>query len=258
MGFAKKLISIMLAVSMVIIPIGTITSYGEEPSSEIVILHTNDMHSRIDAKLGYESLKGWKDYYKSKGSQVIVLDAGDAIHGMPVANLSKGQSIVDLMNNVGYTAMTPGNHDFNYGTSRLIELSKSMSFDMLSVNLKDSLGKAVFNSSKIYEAGDKKIGIIGISTPDTATKTNPLNVAGYKFSEKQMVNLVQSEIDSLNKAGADYIVALGHLGTDLESAPYRSTDIVSKTTGLDVFIDGHSHSSLEKGQLIKDKNDNEV
>lgn len=229
------------------------------PAAEpIVILHTNDVHSKVDSDLGYASVKGWKDYFEGKGSAVLVLDAGDALHGFPIANLSQGDNIVEIMNAAGYTAMTPGNHDFNYGTARLIELSKEMKFDLLSANFTDSKGAAAFTASKIYSAGDKKIGIVGISTPETATKTNPLNVKGYQFNEKDLAALVQAQIDSLKAGGADYIVALGHLGKDEESKPYRSTDLIPQLSGLDVFIDGHSHTTLDQGELVKDKDGKEV
>lgn len=231
------------------------TAAAAEP---IVILHTNDVHSKVDSDLGYASVKGWKDYYEGKGAAVLVLDAGDAIHGFPIANLSQGENIVEIMNAVGYTAMTPGNHDFNYGTARLLALSKLMKFDLLSANFTDTSKTAVFAASKIYTAGDKKVGILGISTPETATKTNPLNVQGYQFNEKELAALVQGQIDKLKTDGADYIVALGHLGTDQESMPYRSTDLIPQVTGLDVFIDGHSHTTLEKGEIVKDKAGAEV
>ncbi len=229
------------------------------PTAEpIVILHTNDVHSKVDSDLGYASVKGWKDYYEDKGSAVLVLDGGDALHGFPIANLSQGDNIVEIMNAVGYTAMTPGNHDFNYGTERLVELSKLMKFDLLSANFTDQNGSVVFTASKSYIANGKKVGIVGISTPETATKTNPLNVQGYRFNETEMAARVQAQIDSLKTEGADYIVALGHLGTDEESAPYRSVDLIAQLTGLDVFIDGHSHTTLEKGEAVKDKDGNEV
>lgn len=254
----RKYLSIILAVVMLLSMQITFVFADTETAEPIVILHTNDIHSKVDGALGYASVKGWKDYYESRGSAVLVLDAGDNLHGFPVANLSRGGNIVELMNAAGYTAMTPGNHDFNYGAARLIELSKMMSFDLLSANFTDQAGTPVFKACNIYTAGDKKIGIIGISTPETATKTNPLNVQGYLFNEDKIAALVQAEIDGLEAAGADYIVALGHLGLDLESAPYRSTDLIAGVTGLDVFIDGHSHTSLETGQIVKDKAGNDV
>lgn len=224
----------------------------------IVILHTNDIHSNVNTAIGYPSVKGWKDYYTEQGADVLVLDDGDALHGFPIANLSNGENIVEIMNAVGYDAMTPGNHDFNYGTARLLELSKLMEFDLLSANFTDANKVPVFSSSKVYTVGDKKIGIVGISTPETATKTNPLNVKGYQFNEAEMAALVQAQIDQLVKDGADYVIALGHLGEDVESAPYRSTDLIALVTGLDIFIDGHSHTTLETGKLVKDKAGNDV
>ncbi len=255
----RKSISIVVAIVM-LFTLQFSFSFAEtaDESDPIVILHTNDMHSKVDGELSLASVKGWKDYYEAKGSAVLILDSGDALHGLPVANLSRGENIVDIMNEVGYTAMTPGNHDFNYGTARLKELSELMDFDLLSANFTDKSGTAVFTPSKIYTAGDKKIGIVGISTPETATKTNPLNVAGYQFNEAELASLVQAQIDSLKAEGADYIVALGHLGLDEESEPYRSSDLISQISGLDIFVDGHSHTSLANGEAVKDKDGNEV
>ncbi|WP_312092223.1 5'-nucleotidase C-terminal domain-containing protein [Aminipila sp.] len=237
---------------------GQNTSVVGAAKGQIVILHTNDVHSRVDDKLGYASVKGWKDYFQAQGSTVLLLDAGDSLHGYPIANLGQGENIVEIMNAVGYTAMTPGNHDFNYGIKRLLELKKEMTFDLLSANLTAENGSAVLSPSKLYEQNGVKIGIIGISTPETATKTNPDNVKGYSFNESSMADQIQTQIDKLEKEGADYIIGLGHLGMDKESAPFRSIDIIEKLHGLDIFIDGHSHTTLENGQLVKDKDGHNV
>jgi len=252
-----KKLSILVAVLM-LFSVQFTTAFGETaPAAPIVILHTNDTHSNVSADLGFASVKGWKDFYTAEGSQVMVLDAGDALHGYPVANLSRGESIVEIMNAVGYTAMTPGNHDFNFGTARLIELKNKMNFDLLSANFTDKDKKPVFTASKVYQAGDKEIGIIGVSTPETATKTNPLNVAGYQFNEADMAAMVQQEVDKLVNE-TDYIIILGHLGVDEESEPYRSTDLIAQLTDVDIFIDGHSHTSYEKGLMVKDKDGDNV
>lgn len=254
-------ISILLAVMMLIAMQFTFAFAAEDSEAEIpepmlgkiVILHTNDVHSRVDDNLGYASVKAWKDYYEADGGTVIVLEAGDVLHGLPIANLGQGENIVDIMNEVGYTAMTPGNHDFNYGTARLLELKKDMKFDLLSANLTDEKGNAVLTPSKLYEKNGRKIGIVGISTPETATKTNPLNVKGYTFNADKLAEMVQTQIDSLKADGAEYIIALGHLGLDESSKPYRSSDIIAATEGIDIFIDGHSHTTLENGKTVKDK-----
>lgn len=256
----RKWLGIILAIAMVVtLPFSfAFAETATDVDGAIVILHTNDVHSKVDGTTGYASVKGWKDYLAGEGADVLVLDAGDALHGYPIANLSRGENIVEIMNAVGYTAMTPGNHDFNYGTARLIELSEMMEFDLLSANFTDMAGAAVFAASGLYEAGDATVGIVGVSTPETATKTNPLNVEGYKFNEATMVSLVQAEIDKVAAGGADYVVVLGHLGTDEESEPYRSTDVIGQLTGLDIFIDGHSHTVWETGTVVKDKAGNDV
>lgn len=259
MNKQTKRLSILLAIVLLFSSQFAFAYAETTPSVEpIVILHTNDIHSNVNAALGYPSVKGWKDYYAEQGADVLVLDVGDAVHGFPIANLSVGENIVEIMNAVGYDAMTPGNHDFNYGTARLMELSKLMDFDLLSANFTDANKTPAFLPSKIYVVGDKKIGIVGISTPETATKTNPLNVKGYQFNEAEMAALVQAQIDKMVKEGADYIIALGHLGEDVASAPYRSTDLIAQVTGLNIFIDGHSHTTLQAGKLVKDKAGNDV
>ncbi len=230
----------------------------KQDNGQLIILHTNDVHSRVDDKLGYASVKGWKDYYEAQGARVMLLDAGDNLHGYPIANLGQGENIVDIMNAVGYTAMTPGNHDFNYGTGRLLELKKDMKFDLLSANFTDKDGREALTPSKLYNMDGVKVGVIGISTPDTETKTNPENVRGYSFNNNKISNMVQLQINKLEKEGADYIVALGHLGLDEESKPYCSDDIIEQTQGIDVFVDGHSHTALENGKVVKDKAGNDV
>jgi 2',3'-cyclic-nucleotide 2'-phosphodiesterase (5'-nucleotidase family) len=155
--------------------------------------------------------------------------------------------------------MTPGNHDFNYGTPHLLSLTNDkMYFDLLSANYTAPNGQPVFTTSALYPAGSKKIGVVGISTPETKYQSNPANTAGYTFNDSKITSLVQAEIDSLRVNGADYVVALGHLGTNPTSEPWRSTDIIPSLSGLDVFIDAASYHELENGLSVKDKNGNDV
>ena len=254
----SKLLSFVLTLCMVISMIPNIIfAQGELSSGDIVIMHTNDVHSRVDNNLGYTSVKAWKDYFESNGNDVLLLDAGDTLHGLPIANLSNGQNIVKIMNEIGYDAMTAGNHDFNYGMNQLINLKNQMNFDFLVANITKG-GVNTFTSSNVYEKEGKRIGVLGIATPESATKTNPSNVEGYSFNEDKLVGMVQAEVNSLKSKGVDYIVALGHLGIDSESSPYMSTEIISQVEGLDIFIDGHSHNKLPNGQIVKDKNNEDV
>lgn len=254
-----RLLSLILAVAMVFsLSVSAMAAETPDMSGQLVILHTNDSHSRVNDNLGFATVAAAKTYYESLGADVLLLDAGDTLHGLPVANLTKGENIVEIMNAVGYDAMTPGNHDFNYGTDRLAELSALMDFPLLSANFTRSDGSLVFEGSAILEAGDLKVGVVGISTPETASKANPLYTAGYSFNPNDIAAKVQAQIDALSAEGVDYIIALGHLGIDEESAPWRSTDVIAQVTGLDAFIDGHSHSALEAGMIVKDKDSNDV
>jgi len=253
--------------------IGEVTSGLAEMdfSDKIVILHTNDVHSRvqagIDNSLGYAAVVAAKKYYKSLGADVLLVDAGDTFHGLPIANLSKGANIAELMNDVGYNAMAPGNHDFNYGYEQLATLDQIVNFPILSANFVDSsTDEAVFKTTETFEIGTEKIKIafIGITTPETATKASPLNTIGHNFSQEKIDKVIQAQIDAV-KDDVDFVIGLGHLGVDQESAAaqLRSTDIIKKISGLNVMIDAHSHTTLATligaGMAVaKDKTDKKV
>ncbi|MCL2045155.1 MAG: bifunctional metallophosphatase/5'-nucleotidase [Oscillospiraceae bacterium] len=246
---------------------GTLAS-NEDMSGQIVILHTNDVHSRIAAaeSPGFAGVAAAKAYYESLGAYVLLFDAGDMLHGMPIANLSKGSFIVELMNAVGYDAMAPGNHDFNYTAPRLLELAEEMNFPVLSSNYTDDdTGLSVFEPYAVFDAEDLgiKIGVVGITTPEAATKSSPLNTIGYSFSGDNLYEVVQAQIDELIALDCDYIIALGHLGIDSESVPWRSVDVIEATTGINLLIDGHSHSTLQGIEnagfsTVSDKDGNDV
>ena len=254
----SKLFSLLLSLCMVISMIPNLVFAVDNISSnDIIIMHTNDVHSRVDDNLGYTSVKAWKNYFEENGNDVLLLDAGDTLHGLPIANLSNGENIVKIMNEIGYDAMTAGNHDFNYGMSQLLNLRDQMNFDFLVSNITKD-GVNAFASSNVYEKGGKKIGVVGLATPESATKTNPANVSGYDFNDEKLAEILQEEVNLLEEKGVDYIVALGHLGIDSESSPYMSTEIINQVEGLDIFIDGHSHNTLENGMNVKDKNGEDV
>ena len=159
-----------------------------------------------------------------------------------------GASIVDLMNATGYDAMVPGNHDFNYGYEALLALSKEMDFPLLAANVTyTDTGKPVFQPNMTVTAGGYKIGIFGLATVETKTKTNPNNVKGLTLAEGEaLYACAQAQVDELRAAGCDVVIALGHLGVDAGSAPNRSTDVIGHVTGIDVFIDGHSHTEIDE------------
>ena len=255
-----KVLSMLLVLVFTLTP--TIASAAESSSLDkkdlsgyTVILHTNDTHGRAipdsyNGYMGFTAISALKKHYQAAGAEVILLDAGDTLHGLPFANLERGESIVQLMNLAGYDAMTPGNHDFNYGTDTLLSLSKTMKFPLLSANVtKKEDGSQVFNSSIILEKNGVKYGIFGVSTNDTAFKTNPNNVKEIEFNEP--MKAATAEVAALKGKGADVIIALTHLGTD-ESSLYTSTLLAQKVDGIDVLVDGHSHSTFENGFVTGD------
>lgn len=212
----------------------------------IVILHTNDVHGAVD---GYAKLATIKEMYTLMGADVLVLDAGDFIQGDTAVSASQGATAVSLMNMVGYDAAVPGNHEFDYGYDNLKKLERSANFPFLAANVTKD-GQSAFGGAVWFkmEKSGKTVGVFGLTTPETASKAHPAKIAGVKFdSGEAMYRIAQAQAATLKATGADYVVCLGHLGIDEETAATanRSIDLLEKVSGIDVFIDGHSHSTLE-------------
>lgn len=208
-------------------------------NKEIVLFHTNDTHSRVDA------FPKMKSYVNGFAGNSLLLDAGDTFHGQSFATLENGSSIAKILNAMGYAAMVPGNHDFNYGQDILRTLGDEANLPLLAVNVKKN-GVVAYDDVVIKEVNGVKVGILGIATPETAYKTNPLNVVGLDFGTKaSIIADAQATVDALKTQGANVIVALSHLGID-PTSDVKATDIAEAVTGIDVMIDGHSHLTLDK------------
>lgn len=255
-----KIISFMLV--LLLIFTSSITASAEKVLSleeknlkgYTIILHTNDTHGRVvpdsyNGYMGITAVSALKKYYEASGAQVILLDAGDTLHGLPIATLEKGESIVSLMNMAGYDAMAPGNHDFNYGSERLLELKDQMKFPLISSNITvKETGKPFLEDNIILEKNGVKYGIFGLSTPETAYKTNPKNVSDIQFTNP--VEAAKEEVKTLDAKGADVIIALAHLGTD-KSSEFTSDLVAQNVEGIDLIVDGHSHTVYESGLKVK-------
>jgi len=221
---------------------------GAGSETKITILHTNDIHGRVEDGIGFARLATLVEQTRQENSNVLVLDAGDTVHGLPIATTFQGESFVRLMNAVGFDAMTAGNHDFNYGWERLVDLDQMADFPILAANVKDENGENILTSYVIKEIDDISIGIFGLSTPETAVKTHPQNVEGLTFESpiwhaQEMVDLLMPQVD--------IIIAIGHLGVDAESI-YTSTRVIDEVDGIDLFIDGHSHTLFPTGYQQND------
>ena len=222
--------------------------YGDK--SDVTILYTNDVHTYIDKqspKLTYAAIADLKQSYQNAGKDVLLVDAGDHVQGTAYGSMDEGASIIKLMNAAGYDVATPGNHEFDYGYPNLKTLAGEADFPILAANVRYDNAAALGDQTTFTTTDGKKIGIFGLDTPETATKAHPDKIKGVSFlAAQEMFDCAQAQVDALKADGCDYIICLGHLGIDAESTGNRSIDLLEKVTGIDVFIDGHSHSTLEE------------
>lgn len=219
---------------------------GEAGKEEVIpIIHFNDVHSRIleesNGGMGYAKLAALVGQYRSQNPNTLVVDAGDTFHGQTFATLTRGESILNVLNALGLDAMTAGNHDFNYGLDRLLELSKQANFPIMGANVERD-GQKLLTEHTIIERGGVKIGIFGLSTPETAYKTHPNNVKGVAFTDP--IAEARAQVAKL-KGKADVIIALNHLGMD-EASVDTSDKVARAVEGIDVIIDGHSHQVISE------------
>ena len=241
----KKVLSLVLVLAMMFSL--CITAGAEEPaedlSGSIIILHTNDVHGAID---GYAKAAALKKTYEEMGAYVLLMDAGDFIQGDPTVSTSEGATAVELMNLAGYDVAAPGNHEFDYGYANLKALASEADFPIVAANVLYG-GKAAFNDNVTFTAPDgTKIGVFGLDTPETATKAHPAKIKGVTFlADDELFACAQEQVNELEAEGCDIIVCLGHLGIDDESTGNRYMDLLEEVDGIDLFIDGHSHSDLD-------------
>ena len=231
--------------------------------SEVTILYTNDVHTYIDKQapqLTYAAIAALKQSYQNAGKKVLLVDAGDHVQGTAYGSMDQGASIIELMNAAGYDVATPGNHEFDYGMDRAKELMRDADFPYLSCNWVDlRTNLRVLPEIKVFVRGGVRIAFVGITTPETFTKSTPayfMNKAQTKYiydilggeDGQKLYSAVQKAVDKA-KCLADVIIGLGHLGVDPSSSPWTSEEVIAHTTGFDAFIDGHSHTVMENKQV---------
>ncbi len=246
-------------------------SAAETRSDDIVILYTNDVHTYIDAPLSYDVIAAVKDDLQKEYKYVILADAGDHIQGTAYGSMDKGKTIIELMNAANYDVATVGNHEFDYNMSGFMNAIDWAEFPYVSCNFYHEAngvrGYNVLADFVMFDCGDEKVAIVGITTPESFSKSSPTYfqdengnfIYGISGGDdgSALQQDVQRAIDWAKIAGATKIIALGHLGVDPSSAPWTSEETIAGVSGLDAFIDGHSHTIIE-GKEIKDKNGNNV
>lgn len=242
-----------LLVSILVVGCGTTKpSLINQPTAlkqkSIVILYENDVHCEID---GYAQLRGLADaILKSDTSYVGIVSNGDYLQGALAGAISRGQYIVDIMKNVGYDAITLGNHEFDYGTPRMVELLPQIGVPVVSTNFSEyGATTPMYPPYVIKQYGNKRIAFVGTTTPET------LRSESYSFFDKtgkqlydlhtsQVYQLVQQAADKARAEGADYVVVLSHLGESGSEEGVTSLGLVSATRGINAVLDGHTHAVI--------------
>lgn len=269
---SNKILSFFLSLVIAILFVSPMTILADDPlSDDIVVLYTNDIHTYIDGQLSYDVIAAIKKDLQKEYKHVILADAGDHIQGTAYGSMDKGKSIIDLMNAADYDVATLGNHEFDYNMSGCMNAIDWADFPYISCNFYNEIngvrGDNVLSSFVTFDCGSEKLAFVGITTPETFSKSTPAYFqdgngnyiygisAGDDGSELQQD--VQKAVNEAKAAGATTIIALGHLGIDPASSPWTSKETINGISGVDAFIDGHSHS-IVKGDVIKDKDGNDV
>ncbi len=262
----KKLFCGILALGLMLTsPVLAETETPEEGlSKDVVILFTSDVHCGIDQGFGYVGLKAVKDQMEAAGNYVILVDDGDSIQGEPIGTMTTGEADVKLMNALGYDVAIPGNHEFDYGMERFLELAEIAEYPYISCNFNKE-GELVFDPYIIKEFDGVKIAFVGMTTPKTLTSSTPKYFQDengnfiYGFFQDEtgegLYNAVQKAVDDARAEGAQYVVAMAHLGNETECVPWTYADVIENTNGIDIFLDGHSHDTDQVIMKNKDGED---
>ena len=243
---------------------GTDDTYVE-PNGETYILFTSDVHCGVDEGFGYAGVYQIRQNLEAQGYNTVLVDDGDAIQGEAIGMMTQGEAVIDIMNATGYDVAIPGNHEFDYGVDRFLELVQMADYPYLSCNFNQD-GELILEPYTIVTCGDLDIGFVGVTTPETLTATAPEvfeNEDGefiYDFMNDEdgtaVYEAVQNAVDAAREDGADLVYVIGHMGEYSDSEPWTAADIIGHTTGIDVFLDGHSHDTDEF--MVTDEDGNEV
>ncbi len=262
----KKLLAFLLSLCMLLGCCAALAEEAAGPALEknLVILYTSDVHCGIDSGWGYAGLYAIKENL-SANNYVLLVDDGDAIQGEPIGTMSTGEAIIDIMNNVGYDIAIPGNHEFDYGMERFLELTGKAKFPYISCNFNKE-GELVFQPYVIKEFDGVKIAFVGVTTPLTPRSSTPKYfqddqgnfIYGFLQDEtgEAVYSAIQKAVDDARAEGANYVILMGHLGNEEEVIPWRYNDVLENTTGIDVMLDGHSHDTDQV--KVKNKDGEEV
>lgn len=259
----RKYLSLFLSLLMVLSLVTGFSFPVSAADQDIVILYTNDVHCGIDDKIGYAGLSLYKKEMQAQTPYVTLVDAGDAIQGAPIGTLSDGGYIIDIMNQVGYDFAVPGNHEYDYGMPRFLELAGKLNCGYYSSNFMDlKTNTPVFAPYKMFTYGSTKVALVGATTPESFTKSTPAYfqdgsgnyIFGFCEDEtgKKLYDQIQQSVNSARAEGAQFVILVGHLGENGTTDRWTSDNVIKNTNGIDVVIDGHSHEEYTKDLKNKD------
>ena len=263
----KKALSLVLTICLLaalFVGFGGTGAFAEGEDQDILILFTSDVHCGVAQGWGYAGLYEAKQNL-SKDYNVLLVDDGDAIQGEAIGTMTTGEAIIDIMNSMGYDVAIPGNHEFDYGVERFLELTKKANFPYISCNFNKE-GELIFEPWLMKEIGGVKIAFVGVTTPYTLRSSTPTYfmddngnfIYGFMQDEtgESVYNAVQQSVDAARAEGADYVIVIGHMGNETECIPWRYNDVISNVSGIDAFLDGHSHDTDQV--VMKDKDGKDV
>lgn len=257
----KRILGLVLAMAMLLSLTGAVCGEPEQLEKDVVVLFTSDVHCGIDQGFGYAGLAAIRQSMEDAGNHVVLVDNGDSIQGEPIGTMTTGEALIGLMNVVGYDLAIPGNHEFDYGMDRFLELTEKADFPYISANFNKD-GELVFAPYLVKEFDGVKIAFVGITTPKTITTSTPKYfqdedgnfIYGFMQDEsgEKLYAAVQSAVDAAREEGAAYVIALGHLGNEQACEPWTYADVIGNTTGIDALLDGHSHDTDQVEMVNKD------
>ena len=263
----KKALALLLMMALLLSCFAFAEEATEEPAGltqDVVVLFTSDVHCGVDQNFGYVGLKAVKDAMAAAGNHVLLVDNGDSIQGEPIGTVTTGEANINLMNAVGYDVAIPGNHEYDYGMDRFLELTQMANFPYISCNFNRE-GELVFPAYVIKEFDGVKIAFVGVTTPKTLTSSTPKyfqDAEGnyiYGFFQDEtgetLYAAVQKAVDDARAEGAQYVIVMGHLGNEAEVIPFTYADVISNVSGIDALLDGHSHDSDKVVMTDKDGKD---
>ena len=243
----------------------------QKQTEDIYIVFTSDVHCGFEDNLTWPSLKAYVNSLKKEHNDVLLVDCGDYLQGGTYGTLSKGQYVVDLMNQMGYDIITIGNHEFDYGVDRLAEMMKQLDAEIILSNVKYSGNREnIFKDTPEYairELNGVKVGFVGILTPLTPTSSTPSYFEEdgklvYDFysgdNGQELYDKVQEVVDEVRKQGAKYVVALSHMGSSAKVDAFTSIAMIANTEGIDVVFDGHSHSIITEDKYPNKKGEDVI